>query len=682
MTIIRLCRFNSNKELSLSPQDINHTPYVAISHVWGKESEISYHSIPGIPTEVPLSTQKAAFLSTQLASLIGESYFWMDVLAVDQSSAESRASVVKHIPEIYRRAKYTLIVREQGGLQECCIRNLNFEDSNEFVTGMDIVMDKWRVMERHLKEAHPEGLQEVWMERNWPLQELSLSHTVRFTVCEQAGKRERLFGEGNFRRFNVGVLQTHLLEQELRNMARRWAGAGDASLDTLIGIFSVLGLSQDSMEMGSGDLQHREEIAKRFMEAVVSNGEVTRLPYSQLEPSLSNLLTDCINSTRRTGKARDFILAIFPQFQWYALPPSLRSLSFSFLFRHCMSQIQGLQAAGEDWQSIEDFQICSKLTEGILKGLDVNPEESKVPSCDVPEPISLGDFCKLIHIEDNTIVHEGEPPESYSFLQPVHTSECSINRVISLLSDTLWYADQLVIQSFFAQLAVWNTDKKQLLDLICGGDTKYDSSTNEISRAQNHSDSEWEREKNLRENALKTIDAINFLSNILTLFSLRNLGPLMANAQANIRAQNPILSDFEAQNLREPAPIEEEWAWLRSQFLAFDSAGFRDTLLLTTTLCCGFGMSPIPWLREKLQIYALKCIQEEVEMETLVFAAKGLDTDLLNNEFKVEAYVQGWEPYVLVRSGEGVEVETRVVGLTPRKGQRYPNPYSFADEDA
>jgi hypothetical protein len=51
-----------------------------------------------------------------------------------------------------------------------------------------------------------------------------------------------------------------------------------------------------------------------------------------------------------------------------------------------------------------------------------------------------------------------------------------------------------------------------------------------------------------------------------------------------------------------------------------------------------------------------------VEVEVLMFAAKGLDTDLLNNEFKVEAYVEGWEPYILVRSREGEEVEIRVVG--------------------
>jgi hypothetical protein len=110
-----------------------------------------------------------------------------------------------------------------------------------------------------------------------------------------------------------------------------------------------------------------------------------------------------------------------------------------------MKQIQVVQAAGEDWQSIENFPICSKLTEGILKSLDIDPEESIVPPCDVPGPLSLGDFCKLIHIEDNTIVREGEPPESYWFLQLVHTSEYSINRIISLFSDTMWYADQMEI---------------------------------------------------------------------------------------------------------------------------------------------------------------------------------------------------------------------------------------------
>jgi hypothetical protein len=116
-------------------------------------------------------------------------------------------------------------------------------------------------------------------------------------------------------------------------------------------------------------------------------------------------------------------------------------------------------------------------------------------------------------------------------------------------------------------------------------------------------------DKNIIGNVTKILEAVCFLSKILTLHSLRDLSPIVTQVKAPIRAQNPNLSDFEAQDLREPAPIEEEWAWRRSQFPASDSAGFRESLpLLTTALSCGFGMSALTWLREKLQIYTLKCI--------------------------------------------------------------------------
>ena len=92
-------------------------------------------------------------------------------------------------------------------------------------------------------------------------------------------------------------------------------------------------------------------------------------------------------------------------------------------------------------------------------------------------------------------------------------------------------------------------------------------------------------------------------------------------------------------------------------------------------------MSAIPWLREKLEIYALKYFDWQTERETLIFAAKGLDTDELNENHKIEANVRDWPPYVLATTQEGEDRERRVIGLAPHTGIYGANPYRFVGDD-
>ena len=56
----------------------------------------------GIPYQVLISSQKARLLKDELSGLVGENFFWMDILAVDQSSKQTRIEVAEHIPAIYR----------------------------------------------------------------------------------------------------------------------------------------------------------------------------------------------------------------------------------------------------------------------------------------------------------------------------------------------------------------------------------------------------------------------------------------------------------------------------------------------------------------------------------------------------------------------------------------------------
>src|SRR5437762_12644173 len=81
---ITLCRYEYNtlrKEVKM----LCETEYVAISHVWG---DVKWRVIEGIAGKVLVSEEKARFLECQLPSIIGDRWFWMDVLCIDQDNEE------------------------------------------------------------------------------------------------------------------------------------------------------------------------------------------------------------------------------------------------------------------------------------------------------------------------------------------------------------------------------------------------------------------------------------------------------------------------------------------------------------------------------------------------------------------------------------------------------------------
>jgi len=140
--------------LCLEPKDLDNTTYVAVCHVWGEASE---HDIPGVAWKVLASPYKALFIATQLRKLVEGHHVWMDVLAVDQSTREARASVVRHISEIYRKALFTLIVREQGGLDDCRCSAFQWPE----VSHPRTLTQTWTSLDYHIRQEHPRGLRET-----------------------------------------------------------------------------------------------------------------------------------------------------------------------------------------------------------------------------------------------------------------------------------------------------------------------------------------------------------------------------------------------------------------------------------------------------------------------------------------------------------------------------------------
>jgi hypothetical protein len=84
------------------------------------------------------------------------------------------------------------------------------------------------------------------------------------------------------------------------------------------------------------------------------------------------------------------------------------------------------------------------------------------------------------------------------------------------------------------------------------------------------------------------------------------------------------------------------------------------------------GMGAVSWLFEKLNVYVLMGhnVTTGHLLQTLVFAAKGLDVDDLDG---VQAFTADIEQHVTADGAEGSSGK-RVIGLAPKPGNWTPNP--------
>lgn len=98
--------------LTLKKARTTELEYVAISHVWGKIEWIS--DKPNVDGEVKASRSKATFIEKKLPGLVGEKFFWMDTLTVNQRNQAEVLAIVQIIPTIFRDAVRTIAIREGG----------------------------------------------------------------------------------------------------------------------------------------------------------------------------------------------------------------------------------------------------------------------------------------------------------------------------------------------------------------------------------------------------------------------------------------------------------------------------------------------------------------------------------------------------------------------------------------
>lgn len=351
---LTLCRYCDGK-LERESHLVENTNYLAISHVWG---QAEWQRVPGIEGQVLVSKEKAKFLSEQLSSVVGEEYFWMDILCIDQRNKAERIAVTQHIPTIFRQARRTIVLRESNGFRICCLSHLEFPRSGSLY--------------QHFTNEHEgDDFSDGVFSRLWLLQEIMISDTIQFVSCHSARSQSR--------KDNVHLVGYEEIVSGINGLfmlTAAWTSYGNRGV-----------------EFTSSEFLAKHE-AKSFIDAYCRCSTVSRRSNTfYFRPSVPNRseFMSMLSSRRRTSKPRDFVLAVMPQYSFYKVPLDAKSMSFGEIFADCGRQL------------LEEGEATGLAP--LFMGRDhAGPNRFSI-STDIPIPILLADFVKLFFgpIVDPTI---------------------------------------------------------------------------------------------------------------------------------------------------------------------------------------------------------------------------------------------------------------------------------------
>ncbi|KAK5654676.1 hypothetical protein OQA88_6999 [Cercophora sp. LCS_1] len=447
---LTFCRYQSGA-LIREERPLSHD-FIAISHVWG---DASWRHVDGIEDQILVSDDKALFIAKSLPVIVGQSWFWMDILCIDQRDEDARVAVTAHIPSIFRAANKTVAIQESTGFRGCCIKAAgpprefhgktrygrvpNDQDENiDFTEGMD----GRQKLNRHLEQEHKDDcIDDGILSRLWPLQEIMLSNRIRFVRCEAAapGSQPKSMNMNGRKRTGQAVG----LVSSLGSLASAW-----------------------STYMMKGDYHMIYRLGTdrwNFIQAYFELGEVVRSVRDVAEvpevPRARDLHIH-LTSTRHTTKSIDFILAVMPQYSFYKLPHNAKRMSFSDLFLDCCRQLRD-----KDTAIASLFAVSRNALDG-----DVNRRNVVIP-----EPVTLGDFTKLFMGPVHRAAR-GSQVELLTLDRPPHTTEnvkraarasLAVNtpypQPLEIESAYLVFMMHIIVISIMASKILWLTATNELL---------------------------------------------------------------------------------------------------------------------------------------------------------------------------------------------------------------------------
>jgi len=330
-------------------------------------------------------------------------WFWMDVLCVDQRNVDERIGIIQHIPTIFNSAQRTLAVRESWGIHCCCPEAAEVIYNSIFVRGeegLSKIFAHWSE-----KPSHKPRIDEGFLTRLWPWQELMLSDSIQFIRCTPSKYSDPppSTSETPFLHCIEAIGDLHLL-------ARHWHRSGDA------------------------------KDVKEFVHCFIADGTISRPSEKITERSIKLGFREHVFSLRRTSDPRDFIFAVMSPSGWYSIPTTAKMLTFGQLFVDCCRK-----AFRRGFLSITPLFTSGPgpLNEAIL-----TPHAAE----NIPTPVYMGDTMRLLlgtqvwHPKWNQaeVMWNSEPPT---------ISSVDVTQVIGCIgvSETL----SLILQCMVFDMNIW-----------------------------------------------------------------------------------------------------------------------------------------------------------------------------------------------------------------------------------
>ncbi|KAF1833997.1 hypothetical protein BDW02DRAFT_499409 [Decorospora gaudefroyi] len=297
--------------------------YIAISHVWGAPDTIQAVKVEGMEEPVSLSPGKIPILDIlRRSDVCGSAWFWMDLFCLDQTpnAAISMADQLASIPKIYKRSRCVKVLIESP------------------------VCRKWMAQAVQAAAA-PGGPDEDTF--------------VQFELHHARKCRFMLFADPWFER--LWTRQEGLYANQIQT---KWISEG-INADHR---YAVQAFIYDKLQY-LGHIKPHSSLSFRLYLDLVYRGKLDMKNYPSPQKSLYSPIDSAWRSGRKTTKARDYVLAVFPDLEGYTVPPDARNLSFATLMHDALQQLPHLAFS---------LRSAVKVTQGTLETRGQNKNKNSL----------------------------------------------------------------------------------------------------------------------------------------------------------------------------------------------------------------------------------------------------------------------------------------------------------------
>ncbi|KAK0475860.1 heterokaryon incompatibility protein-domain-containing protein [Armillaria novae-zelandiae] len=303
-------RLDKTLWIERKPRATTDDSYIAISHVWGEPETIKETHIDGMGT-VSLSPGKKDILSIlQRQDICGDGWFWMDLFCIDQNpdAAISISDQLMAIPQIYKSSQCVKILLESPVCNNWHVK------ASSISANPDIDMDLFNEEElRHCRKCPNMVFHDPWFKRLWTRQEGLYAMKMQVILLNPI----------SCARYAVSLSDSQKYLTEGDSIQKR--GIVESFLADKLAYHGLLEGKELSFRLYL-DLLYRHRVAIDEY-----HGEVG--PHPSYSP-----IKEAWRSGRKTTKARDYVLAVFPDITGYRPPPNVRRLKFRELLSDALQQ--------------------------------------------------------------------------------------------------------------------------------------------------------------------------------------------------------------------------------------------------------------------------------------------------------------------------------------------------------